>query len=91
MINVSKRETPDYSANPLKLQREIMDTYIDIEANRMRAWASIGEQSSGTTTIGKPPPVAKMTSIRPFASFRAVRPIGGAQRTNCATRRGPSR
>ena len=56
---VSKRETPDYSANPLKLQREIMDTYIDIEANRMRAWASIGEQSSGATSIGKQPSVGK--------------------------------
>jgi hypothetical protein len=47
---VSKRGTPDYSANPLKLQKEIMDTYVDIEANRMRAWASIGEQSSGVTS-----------------------------------------
>jgi hypothetical protein len=41
---LSKNGNSDSSPELLNIQQNIMKTYVDIEANRMRAWASIGEQ-----------------------------------------------
>ena len=38
----------------LKLQQNIMKKYVDIETDRMRAWASIGQQTAPVSPAGPP-------------------------------------